>query len=122
MRRDEARSRLFAKGRLKAGEMNRAEIAYEDNVLKPAMQAGEILWYSFEGIKLKLADRTHLTVDFAVLPRSGVLEMHDVKGHRRIYMDDAKVKMKVAAQAFPFVFKVAFAPSGRGGQWEVETV
>lgn len=122
MRRDEARSRLFAMGRLKTGEMNRAEMSYEDQVLKPLQQAGEILWYRFEGLKLKLADRTFLTVDFAVLPRSGVLEMHDVKGHRKIYMDDAKVKMKVAAEAYPFVFKVAFAPSGRNGAWEVETI
>ena len=113
---------MRALGRLKSGTQNKTEAAYEDTVLKPAMQAGEILWYKFEGIKLKLAGNTFLTVDYAVLPRNGVMELHDVKGHRRIYMDDAKVKMKVAAESYPFVFKVAFAPDRKGKSWEVETV
>lgn len=124
MTRDNAKAMasMRALGRLKSGVQNKTEAAYEDNVLKPALHAGEILWYKFEGIKLKLAGNTFLTVDYAVLPRSGVVELHDVKGHRRVYMDDAKVKMKVAAEAYPFVFKVCFAPKKRGDAWEVETV
>jgi hypothetical protein len=113
--------RYKALGRLKSGTKNKAEIRYEEEVLKPSMMAGNILWYAFEGIKLKLADRTFITIDYAVLPKSGVMELHDVKGHRAIYLDDAKVKMKVAADKFPFVFKVAFMPRG-GRPWEVEEV
>lgn len=114
--------RHFALGRLKQGQKNRSEQRYEDEVLRPALMAGSVLWYRFEGVKLRLADNTFLTVDFAVLPASGVLEMHDVKGARAIYADDAKVKMKVAAEAYPFAFKVAFPPARKGAGWEIEDV
>jgi hypothetical protein len=119
MTREDLRKRLFAKGRMKTGERNRSEIAYEQQVLEPALQSGEIQWYSFDGIKLRLAGNTFLTVDYAVLTKYGYLEMHDVKGHKRIYMEDAKVKMKVAAEMYPFTFKVAFGPSGG---WQIEEV
>lgn len=112
--------RHYALGRLKTGEKNRTEAAYESDVLKPAMIAGDVLWYRFEGIKLRLADNTFLTVDYAVLPASGVLELHDVKGSPAIFSEDAKVKMKVAAEAYPFVFKVCFPrPKKDGGGWKI---
>ena len=109
---------LHALGRLKQGEMNKTEQAY-DQRLKLLMHAGEIVWYKFEGIKLRLADKTFLTVDFAVMGANGLLEMHDVKGARAIYTDDAKVKMKVAASLYPFRFVVAFP---RKGGWDIEEV
>ncbi len=114
-----ARTALFALGRLKTGAMNKTEAAYERD-LRDALSLGDILWYRFEGVKLRLADKTFLTVDFAVLAKDGVLEMHDVKGARIIYTDDARVKMKVAAEAYPFRFKVIFPKAKRdGGGWEV---
>ncbi len=118
-----ANRRLMALGRLKSGEMNKTEARYENEVLKPSLHGGAILWYQFEGIKLRLADRTFLTVDFAVLPASGVLEMHDVKGAAILFLDDARVKMKVAAEKYPFVFKVAY-PAGRQAHagWKVEAI
>ncbi|MBP0492106.1 hypothetical protein [Roseomonas indoligenes] len=115
-------SRMQARGRLPAGEMNKTEASYAQH-LELQRIAGEVLWWSFEGIKLRLANDCHLSVDFAVLPASGVLEMRDVKGARPIITDDAKVKMKVAARAFPFVFKIVLPRSQRdGGGWEEETV
>jgi hypothetical protein len=112
----------FALGRLKTGEQNKTEKAYDD-VLRLQMLAGEILWYKFEGIKLRLADNTFLTVDFAVLPLSGVLEMIDVKGSPAIFADDAKAKMKIAADVYPFLFKVAYpVPKRDGGGWKVEVI
>lgn len=113
--------RLYALGRLKTGQQNATEARYEAEVLRPATIAGDVLWYRFEGIKLRLADNTFLTVDYAVLPASGVLELHDVKGAAAIFADDAKVKMKVAAEAYPFVFKVAF-PLPRKAGWKVDTI
>jgi len=115
--------RFRALGRLKQGEKNKTEQRYEDQVLKPALHRGDILWYRHEGIKLRLADRTFLTVDYAVLPASGVLEMHDVKGAPILFQEDAKVKMKVAAEEYPFVFKVAY-PIGRTAlaDWKVEEI
>jgi hypothetical protein len=72
-------NRVFALGRLKTGEMNRTEAAYDAHLWQQRA-AGEIVWHKFEGIKLRLADNTFYTCDFAVLPVDGVLEMHEVKG------------------------------------------
>jgi len=63
--------------------------------------AGEILWYKYEGIKLRLADKTFYNPDFVVMTHEGFLEIHEVKG---FWEDDARVKIKVAAQMFPFRF------------------
>lgn len=114
---------LQALGRLKKGTMNRTEERYERDVLRTSMIAGTILWYRFEGIKLRLADNTFLTVDFAVMNRDCGLEMHDVKGSVHVFTDDARVKMKCAADQYPFVFKVAYpVPTAKGGGWNIEVV
>lgn len=115
-----AGSRRYALGRLKAGEMNKTEAAYDAH-LEARQRAGEIAWRKFEGVKLRLADGCFLTMDFAVMLADGTLELHDVKGAKAIFEDDAKVKMKVAAATYPFVFKVAFPkPKRDGGGWAVE--
>ena len=113
---------VLALGRLKTGAMNKTEAAYAQ-YLEAKKAAGEVAWYKFEAMKLRLADNTFLTVDFAVMLSEGLLEMHDVKGSKSIYMDDAKVKMKVAADMYPLVFKVAYPRLKRdGGGWLVEDV
>lgn len=114
------KERLYALGRMKVGEMNRTEQRYENEVLKPALLVGDVLWYRFEGIKLRLADNTFLTVDFAVLPASRVLTMVDVKGAAAIVEEDARVKMRVAADAYPFAFQYAF-PAQDGG-WTIKDI
>lgn len=115
-------SRLQALGRLKTGERNKTEQAFEEH-LAAMLHAGEVQWFKFEAIKLRLADSTFLTVDFAVMRADGVLEMIDVKGAKALFTDDARVKMKVAASMFPFVFKVAYPlPKKSGGGWDIEEV
>ncbi|ALC11239.1 DUF1064 domain-containing protein [Sphingopyxis sp. 113P3] len=110
--------RMRALGRLKQGERNKTEIAYEDDVLKPAMQAGEVLWYAFEPWKIRIGKNCFYTPDYAVLSRNGQLECHEVKGHPRIFMDDAKVKVRAASAVMPFRFLVAFPiPKNEGGGW-----
>lgn len=89
-----------ALGRLPVGTMNKTEAAYAQH-LEVLKQAGDVLWYRFEGLKFRLADKTFLTPDFAVMNRNHVIELHDVKG---FMMDDANVKMKVAADQYPFEF------------------
>lgn len=114
--------RMQALGRLPIGRLNKTEEAYRQH-LEARRMAGEVAWFKFEGIKLRLADNCFLTVDFAVLTSNGLLEMHDCKGCKAIFTDDAKVKMKVAAASYPFVFKVAFpVPKSRGGGWIVEEI
>ena len=114
--------RHYALGRLKPGVMNRTEERF-DLYLDALKHHGDILWYRFEGITLKLADNCRLTVDFAVMARDGVLEMIDVKGSPAIFSDDAKVKMKVAASIYPFRFKVAFPIAEKsGGGWRIDDI
>lgn len=109
---------MQALGRLKQGEQNKTEIAYEEKVLKPALQAGEILWYRFEPISLKLAQNTHYRPDFMVLTRNRELEVHEVKG---FWTDDARAKTKIAAALFPFRFiAVRRARKSEGGGWAIE--
>jgi len=113
---------MKALGRLKQGQMNKTEAAYAQH-LELRRQAGDVAWYRFEGVKLRLADNCFLTVDFPVMRTDGLMEMHDVKGSLRIYTDDAKVKMKTAAQMYPFVFKVVVPrPKKDGGGWEYHDV
>lgn len=96
----DAKTKMYALGRLKPGEMNKSEANYAKH-LELRKQAGEIVWYAFEGMKYRLADDTFYTPDFAVLRADGLLEMHEFKGH---WQDDARVKIKVAASLYPVVF------------------
>ena len=112
----------FALGRLKTGEMNKTEKAYSDH-LAERLHAGEIKQFLFEALKFRLADNTQYTPDFIVLRADDVLEVHEVKGSRAIFMDDAKVKLKCANEKFPFVFKVVFPRLKRdGGGWDIEEI
>lgn len=106
-----------ALGRMPVGAMNKTEQLYADH-LELQKRAGLVQWFEFEAVKLRLADNTFLTVDFAVMSAEGQLEMHEVKG---FWEDDARVKVKVAASLFPFQFK-AFKPKPKkdGGGWAVE--
>lgn len=107
----------LALGRLKAGKMNQTEAAYAER-LRALQHAGEILWFRFEGIKLRLADNTFYTPDFAVLAADGVMELHEVKG---FWQDDARAKIKIAADQYPFRFiAVRVRPKKDGGGWAVE--
>ncbi len=103
-----------ALGRLKTGQRNKTEQAYEEHLERRRM-AGDILWHRFEGLKLRLADNTFYTPDFSVLAADGYLECHEVKG---FWTDDARVKIKVAAEQYPFRF-IAFkaVAKSRGGGW-----
>lgn len=109
--------KLQALGRLKAGAMNKTEAAYAQR-LELLKSAGEVLWYKFEGIKYRLADNTFYTPDFAVMAKSGELEAHEVKG---FWVDDAKAKIKIAADMYPIKFiAVKVKAKKDGGGWSVE--
>jgi len=97
--------------------MNKTEAAYASH-LAARQFAGEVLWFSFEGLKFRLADSTFYTPDFAVMLANGQLEAHEVKGH---WQDDARVKIKVAAALFPIQFLAVQAlPKRDGGGWKAE--
>lgn len=109
---------MRARGQRKPiGAMNKTEEAYAAKLTED-LHAGRILWFKFEGIKLRLADNTFYTPDFFVMDSIGMLECHEVKGH---WEDDARVKIKVAASLFPFSFYAIYAKSKKnGGGWEIE--
>lgn len=96
------------------GSMNKLEAKYA-GVLELRKKAGEISAYWFEGLKLRLADRTFYTPDFVVQLADGSLELHETKGH---WEEDARIKVKVAAAQYPFRF-VALTWSKAGG-WKEE--
>lgn len=105
----------YALGRLKTGEMNKTESAYNEH-LKTLEYTGSVLWFKFEGLKFRLADKTFYTPDFAVMNRIGEIEIHEVKGY---WEEDAKVKIKVASSMYPFKFLAVKAkPKKEGGGWE----
>jgi hypothetical protein len=111
------RASLQALGRLKVGAMNKTEAAYAAS-LEARKAAGEVAWFKFEGIKLRLADNTFYTADFAVMLTDGSLELHEVKGH---WQDDARAKIKIAADLYPLRFIAVQAEAKkRGGGWRVE--
>ena len=105
-----------ALGRLPRGVMNKTETGYS-LWLERQKQAGEILWYKFDCLNLRLADKTFYKPDFLVLPKSLELEFHEVKG---FMTDDANVKIKVVAETFP-LFKFKIVKLVRN-QWELTEV
>lgn len=110
--------RILALGRLKVGQLNKTESAYSRH-LELLKAAGQVVWYRFEGMKFRLADSTFYTPDFAVMLPGGLMQLHEVKG---FWTDDARVKIKVAADQYPFEFVAVKAKTKKsGGGWEIET-
>lgn len=108
---------MYALGRLKTGQMNKTEAAYA-KYLAELQSLGGVLWHKFEGMKFRLADNTFYTPDFAVMLPAGEIELHEVKG---FWQDDARVKIKVAADTYPFRFvAVKPLPKKDGGGWLIE--
>lgn len=109
----------FALGRLPTGTMNKLETAYDAH-LRARTEAGEVLWHKFEGVKLRLADNTFYTPDFIVMTGDRSIEAHEIKG---FMMEDANVKIKVAASIYPFAFKIVRANAKKnGGGWSIVQV
>lgn len=93
--------KMQALGRMPGRKMNKTEAAYA-RLLETQKHMGEILWWAFEPINIRLADNTFYKVDFLVLLADMRIEAHETKGH---WTDDALVKFKVAANILPFPFK-----------------
>ena len=112
--------RLFALGRLKAGQMNKTEAAYA-SYLEILKRAGEIQEYWFQPIKLKVAEnRCTYEPDFMVLTKTGNVELHEVKGAKVIFRDDAKVKCRIIAEKYPFKLIIVYPNKKLSDGWEKE--
>ena len=108
---------MQALGRLKKDEMNQTEKLWAED-LDICKVDGTVIWWKWNCIKLKLADNTFYIPDFLVLQADGHLRVDEVKG---FWMDDARVKIKVAASMYPFIFiGVSRKAKKDGGGWKIE--
>lgn len=118
---------FHARGRTVHGGPNKVEREYA-NLLECRKAAREIHTYTFETVKLILGDRCSYLPDFLVLKPDGLVEFHEVKTmwkrkkgpDRPGWQEDARVKIKVAARAFPW-FRFIVAIRARDG-WEFEEI
>jgi len=77
--------------------MNKLETRYA-NRLKELILAGDIQEYTYETVKLKLAEKTWYTPDFMVILANGEVQFHETKAYME---EDANVKLKGIAEKFP---------------------
>jgi hypothetical protein len=107
-------------------------------ILEARKRAGEILGYVFEPAAFNLADKTKYTPDFMIVYKDR-FEFIDVKARGRVRVkvskktgkpyktqwtskrDDAAVKIKVAADRFPW-FRWAYWFKEADGRWIREEV
>lgn len=109
-------SGIVAKASVTVGDRrkkNKTERAYEDLFLRPAMQAGDVVWYAFERMTFLIGNDCRYTPDFAVQLASGEMELHEVKGG--FIREDARVKFRSCAEQFPF--RVILAQLDDDGHW-----
>ena len=92
--------------------MNKTEARYAREMIVPHGYT-----HRFESIKLRLADRTWYTPDFFVYLPDGTVQVVEVKGFWR---DDARVKIKVAAEQYPEFRFVAARYIKK--QWHLEDI
>lgn len=95
--------------------MNKLEAAYAAH-LELLKRSGDVLWWKFEGVKLRLAHNTFFTCDFMLLRKDGQIVMDEVKG---FMTDDAAVKIKVAASIYPFQFRII---RKSGSMWKITNI
>lgn len=101
------------------GEMNKTEALYALSLVAEK-SAGTIAEFWFEAMTFKLAPDTRYTPDFMVMLPDGLIEFREVKGFME---DDAWVKIKVAAEKFPFAFSLIRKRAKKdGGGWDVKQV
>jgi hypothetical protein len=106
--------KAVARMRHTPGKMNKTEAEYASR-LEIFKKSGLLSDYRFEAVKLRLANLTTYTPDFLVIDVDGSIVFHEVKG---FWMDDARVKIKVAAELYPWFHFIAATKNK--GNWELE--
>lgn len=97
-------------------EMNATERRYADR-LRTLVDAGEVLWFAFNEVRLRVGVGAYYKPDFFVQYADGRIECHETKGFER---EAAMVRIKAAANLFP---RIAFVLVKRqGGQWAYEQI
>lgn len=100
--------RKYGKARPVKGVMNGNEAKFAA-LLEEWKRAGTIRHYGYESITLTLAPRTTILIDFHVIEADGTIVFYEckagMKNGKYRAEDDAVVKLKVAAEKFPY-FKI----------------
>jgi hypothetical protein len=112
------RTKVIRKG---AGSgMNKTEERFKREVID---QMENVLFDCFGSIKLRLADRTWYTPDFVVWMANGADCIFEVKGSWKApHQEDSRVKLKVAAEAYPQFQFFAAVPNRETGGWDIEEI
>lgn len=95
--------------------MNKLETKFADNLEERKIN-GDILWYAYEPIRLRLAKNTTYTPDFVVMKSDLEIQVWETKGH---WTSESRIKIKVAAEMYPFRF---FAAMWKNKKWEIEEI
>lgn len=113
------RLRTNCRPRQRSRGMNKTEEAHAKR-LEIVSVSGDILWYGYECLKFRLANKTWYTPDFVVLLSDGQIEVHEVKG--TFFEDDSRVKIKVFAEQYTFLRVKCYHKLSKkqGGGWKVE--
>jgi hypothetical protein len=97
--------------------MNKTEKAWAIR-LEAERRSGQIHSWDYEKVTFKLADDTRYTPDFMVVGNDASIRFDEIKGFWR---DDAKVKIKVAAEQFPFAFQsVQLVKDSMKDSWHIK--
>lgn len=116
----ESLTTIIAKGTQRDLGMNKTEAEYAD-ALEARKARGEVVWWRYEAITLKLADNTRYTPDFLVMRPDGELQVHETKGG--FIREDGWQKLKIAAGLFPFRFFLCQKRAKKdGGDWLIKEV
>ncbi len=99
-----------------ADRMNGLEARYAGR-LEAMKRAGKLVCWKFEEIKLRMADGTFYTPDFFIMLPDGSVGFHETKGFWR---DDARAKIKIAAELYPMFFFVAVQWDAKAKEWKFE--
>jgi len=95
-------------------KMNKTEGRYA-LWLRARRDRGEIKSFELWGVSVRLGDGAKYTPDFLVQLPNGELECHEVKGFWR---EAARVRIKVAADKYPFRFIAVTEDKRRGWVYE----
>jgi len=99
---------------------SRLEAAYADR-LDILVRAGEIVEWKHKAIRLRIGasgektQRAFYSPDFTVLRNDLTLEHHETKGR---WMEAAKVRIRVAAEMYPWFGFLAVQKDGDGFKYE----
>lgn len=113
--------KIKARNRRQPGVMNRTEEDFSA-YLERLKNAGKIIEWQFEPIRLRLAKLTTFTPDFLVTECNKTLTFYEVKGSWKApHQDDSRAKLKIAAEMY-WQFRFCSAEvitKKNGGGWKI---